>query len=63
MDYMRMFEAQMLECLKCRTERVRLSFDELPLEQQNTFKKDNHDVKYYRYCPDCNEYMMIWKVF
>jgi predicted secreted protein len=52
-----MLKIQIKNCEICRTPRLELIYQDLPLEQQNRFQYDANN--YYLFCQKCNTYAAI----
>ena len=49
------------KCVDCGTKRTRLSFENLPNEEKETFKDDIDDADYFVYCTKCKSYSVMFK--
>jgi len=59
-----MLDSNTLSCVDCGTQRTRMTFDQLPPEQQGPFSKLEDigmEIDYYLNCPNCQEYSIIYK--
>ena len=54
-----MLKIQISNCEICRTPRLELKYQDLPIEQQNRFQYDANN--YYLFCEKCNTYTVVFQ--